>query len=534
MRRAVTDVVFMRTVTQDAIFAAIPESELGASARASDDAGSDKLRAVSASGARSATKATGTHGARVTSHGDAGTNDDFAANVNAHGMANATHAGTTQTTNARGGGKASTKKGAEDADAGTRPALPKPDYLTACPRCKSDDTKFCYYNNYNVKQPRFYCKGCCRYWTEGGTLRNVRVGAGRRKAKSAVAVKDATTAVVADMATGDGSHMPSTVKKAGVKRSRATAAKTTEATKTKTTTEVARGGDAGVRRSKAPTRARIKRDGSSDGSATEAEQGPGSYGHKWQNGSNDASNTAARGASPEDQGSAEGSQPGCDGSNAKTFVGNTATGRYSDGTWAVDPAAYSRMMSSGQAGQAQAAAAAAASAAIMSAATGWGMQFWNKSPAFPFGTPSSNLGLNSAHQMTFPTSTPISEAALKCDGLSHPTPLHPAAAAAAAYSHASRGVHVPQYSSMFQNPWAQFIPHDSKGFHSNPAAFQAMQQHMMNQQLAQFMHMQQFGGMSSGYGGTTTATVTTEPEPTKQQSSENVADELNKSVSAAQ
>ena len=509
--------------TQDAIFAAIPESELGAS-RA--DAGSDKPRA----GARS--KATGA-GARVTSHGDAGTNDDFA-NATAHGMANATQGVTMQTTNARGGGKASTKKGAEDADAGARPALPKPDYLTACPRCKSDDTKFCYYNNYNVKQPRFYCKGCCRYWTEGGTLRNVRVGAGRRKAKSAVAVKDATTAVVADMATGDGSHMPSTVKKAGVKRSRAAAAKTTEATTT-TTTEVARGGDAGVRRSKAPTRARIKRDGSSDGSATEAEQGPGSYGHKWQNGSNDASNTAARGASPEDQGSAEGSQPGCDGSNAKTFVGNTATGRYSDGTWAVDPAAYSRMMSSGQAGQAQAAAAAAASAAIMSAATGWGMQFWNKSPAFPFGMPSSNLGLNSAHQMTFPTSTPISEAALKSDGLSHPTPLHPAAAAAAAYSHASRGVHVPQYSSMFQNPWAQFMPHDSKGFHSNPAAFQAMQQHMMNQQLAQFMHLQQFGGMSSGYGGTTTATVTTEPEPTKQQSTEpHVADELNKSASAAQ
>lgn len=79
------------------------------------------------------------------------------------------------------------------------------------------------------------------------------------------------------------------------------------------------------------------------------------------------------------------------------------------------------------------------------------------------------------------------------------------------------------------------MPHDSKGFHSNPAAFQAMQQHMMNQQLAQFMHLQQFGGMSSGYGGTTTATVTTEPEPTKQQPTEpHVADEVNKSASAVQ
>lgn len=29
---------------------------------------------------------------------------------------------------------------------------------TPCPRCKSLDTKFCYYNNYNVKQPRYFCK----------------------------------------------------------------------------------------------------------------------------------------------------------------------------------------------------------------------------------------------------------------------------------------------------------------------------------------------------------------------------------------
>ena len=27
-----------------------------------------------------------------------------------------------------------------------------------CPRCGSVDTKFCYFNNYNVKQPRFFCK----------------------------------------------------------------------------------------------------------------------------------------------------------------------------------------------------------------------------------------------------------------------------------------------------------------------------------------------------------------------------------------
>jgi hypothetical protein len=61
--------------------------------------------------------------------------------------------------------------------------LPKPDKVVACPRCDSLDTKFCYYNNYNVNQPRHFCKNCQRYWTAGGTLRNVPVGAGRRKNK---------------------------------------------------------------------------------------------------------------------------------------------------------------------------------------------------------------------------------------------------------------------------------------------------------------------------------------------------------------
>uniref|UniRef100_A0A7N0VKG5 Dof-type domain-containing protein n=1 Tax=Kalanchoe fedtschenkoi TaxID=63787 RepID=A0A7N0VKG5_KALFE len=46
------------------------------------------------------------------------------------------------------------------------------------------DTKFCYYNNYNVLQPRHFCKGCQRYWTAGGAMRNVPVGAGRRKSKN--------------------------------------------------------------------------------------------------------------------------------------------------------------------------------------------------------------------------------------------------------------------------------------------------------------------------------------------------------------
>lgn len=66
----------------------------------------------------------------------------------------------------------------------SKPKLPRPETVENCPRCGSVDTKFCYYNNYNIKQPRFFCKACQRYWTAGGTLRDVPVGAGRRKSKS--------------------------------------------------------------------------------------------------------------------------------------------------------------------------------------------------------------------------------------------------------------------------------------------------------------------------------------------------------------
>ncbi|XP_006306088.2 dof zinc finger protein DOF1.2 [Capsella rubella] len=50
-----------------------------------------------------------------------------------------------------------------------------------CPRCASSNTKFCYYNNYSLSQPRYFCKGCRRYWTKGGSLRNIPVGGGCRK-----------------------------------------------------------------------------------------------------------------------------------------------------------------------------------------------------------------------------------------------------------------------------------------------------------------------------------------------------------------
>ncbi|KAL4570051.1 hypothetical protein LXL04_025701 [Taraxacum kok-saghyz] len=48
-------------------------------------------------------------------------------------------------------------------------------------RCDSSNTKFCYYNNYNLSQPRHFCKNCRRYWTKGGTLRNIPIGGATRK-----------------------------------------------------------------------------------------------------------------------------------------------------------------------------------------------------------------------------------------------------------------------------------------------------------------------------------------------------------------
>ncbi|CAI9114286.1 OLC1v1014968C1 [Oldenlandia corymbosa var. corymbosa] len=61
-----------------------------------------------------------------------------------------------------------------------KPQFPDQEHLK-CPRCDSANTKFCYYNNYNLSQPRHFCKNCRRYWTKGGALRNIPVGGGSRK-----------------------------------------------------------------------------------------------------------------------------------------------------------------------------------------------------------------------------------------------------------------------------------------------------------------------------------------------------------------
>ncbi|KAF8681964.1 hypothetical protein HU200_045419 [Digitaria exilis] len=85
-----------------------------------------------------------------------------------------------------------------------QPPPPPPEQGLRCPRCDSPNTKFCYYNNYSLSQPRHFCKTCRRYWTKGGALRNVPVGGGCRKNKrsrSAAAVAAAAAAAASSRLT---------------------------------------------------------------------------------------------------------------------------------------------------------------------------------------------------------------------------------------------------------------------------------------------------------------------------------------------
>jgi hypothetical protein len=93
---------------------------------------------------------------------------------------------------------------------GTRP-MPerraRPQEHLNCPRCNSTNTKFCYYNNYSLTQPRYFCKTCRRYWTEGGSLRNVPVGGGSRKNKKFTAAS--TSSKIPDLNPPSFSHFSS-------------------------------------------------------------------------------------------------------------------------------------------------------------------------------------------------------------------------------------------------------------------------------------------------------------------------------------
>ncbi|KAM3381088.1 Dof zinc finger protein DOF4.6 [Capsicum chinense] len=78
---------------------------------------------------------------------------------------------------------------------------PPHDHSIKCPRCDSTHTKFCYYNNYSLTQPRYFCKTCRRYWTKGGTLRNIPVGGGCRKNKKVSSKKSNTNETFATTST---------------------------------------------------------------------------------------------------------------------------------------------------------------------------------------------------------------------------------------------------------------------------------------------------------------------------------------------
>ncbi|KAK8263974.1 hypothetical protein V6Z12_D12G077200 [Gossypium hirsutum] len=84
-----------------------------------------------------------------------------------------------------------------------------------CPRCDSSNTKFCYYNNYNLTQPRHFCKTCRRYWTKGGALRNVPIGGGCRKNKNTTTTTTTTASVSTSMGKSSAAKMKTVVSDIG-------------------------------------------------------------------------------------------------------------------------------------------------------------------------------------------------------------------------------------------------------------------------------------------------------------------------------
>ncbi|WVZ61068.1 hypothetical protein U9M48_010996, partial [Paspalum notatum var. saurae] len=88
--------------------------------------------------------------------------------------------------------------------------IPQPEPGLKCPRCESTNTKFCYFNNYSLSQPRHFCKTCRRYWTRGGALRNVPVGGGCRRNKRTKSSKSSNNSSSAASASGTGGTSSST------------------------------------------------------------------------------------------------------------------------------------------------------------------------------------------------------------------------------------------------------------------------------------------------------------------------------------
>ncbi|KAK1423619.1 hypothetical protein QVD17_18925 [Tagetes erecta] len=84
-----------------------------------------------------------------------------------------------------------------------------PEQTLRCPRCDSTNTKFCYYNNYNLTQPRYFCKTCRRYWTKGGALRNIPIGGGCRKNKKTKSCTSKTSFVIGGSSSSSGNGFSS-------------------------------------------------------------------------------------------------------------------------------------------------------------------------------------------------------------------------------------------------------------------------------------------------------------------------------------
>lgn len=69
----------------------------------------------------------------------------------------------------------------------------------ACPRCDSEDTRFSQYNNNNIEQSQYFCKGCKRHSTAGGTLRAPSRKKARAKSGGSAAGSNPAEVAVADV-----------------------------------------------------------------------------------------------------------------------------------------------------------------------------------------------------------------------------------------------------------------------------------------------------------------------------------------------
>ncbi|KAL6894352.1 hypothetical protein ACP4OV_008450 [Aristida adscensionis] len=101
--------------------------------------------------------------------------------------------------------------------------IPQPEPGLKCPRCESTNTKFCYFNNYSLSQPRHFCKTCRRYWTRGGALRNVPVGGGCRRNKRTKSSKSNSSSAASGSAAGGTSSSTSSTATGGTGGSAAAA-----------------------------------------------------------------------------------------------------------------------------------------------------------------------------------------------------------------------------------------------------------------------------------------------------------------------